>query len=146
MEIDRVQLVKGLKIERTGSEQERRRRQQSEERFEDLLESTLDGDEQPERQAREDAAEPPSRDTVSISRSAPLSPLVNDLVSISTAARVTAEVHNAGRRDGDPSKIERELRRHQLPEPPDADNAEEAEEDYPPRDSRRGGRRVDTLA
>jgi hypothetical protein len=116
MEIDRVQLVKGLKVERTGSEQERRRRQQLEERFEDLLESTLeDEDRQDQDDRREKNTTPERQDTVSISAVNPALPLVNDLVSISTAGRVGAEVHTAGRTASDPREIERVLRQQELP-------------------------------
>jgi len=139
MEIDRVQLVKGLKVERTGSEQERRRRQQLEERFEDLLESTLEDEERQDQDARRENKAPPApHDTVSISAANPALPLVNDLVSISTAGRVGAEVHNAGRTASDPREIERVLRQQELPlvvepagerETEADDPADEAEED-----------------
>ena len=147
MEIDRVQPMQGLKIERTGSEQERRRREQTEERFEDLLESTLAGEgESGPPQQREGEAEPPAGDTVSLTGAQPPAPLVNDLVSISTAARVTAEVHNASRPDGDPQSIERELSRLKLPPPPAAEPAEAEEDSPPPKGARTTGPRVDTLA
>jgi hypothetical protein len=139
MEIDRVQLVKGLRVERTGSEQERRRRQQLEERFEDLLESTLEDEERQDQDARREKSAPAKQqDTVSISAANPALPLVNDLVSISTAGRVGAEVHTAGRTASDPHEIERVLRQQELPlavEPAGErengadDPADEAEED-----------------
>lgn len=146
MEIDRVQLVKGLKVERTGSEQERQRRQQSDESFEDLLESTLEGEGQAEQQPGDGREAAANRDTVSIASGEPLSPLVNDLVSISTAARVSAEVHNAGRRDGDPQQIESELRRHKLPESREPQEPEKELEEPASREGRPRGRGVDTLA
>ncbi|MBN2082202.1 hypothetical protein JW859_08335 [bacterium] len=95
MEVDRIQQIKGLRIERTGSEQERRRRPQTEEVFQELLEADLeDQDEQDQRKDRQ--PEPPQpADTVSITGGVPSAPLLNDLVSISTTARVSAEVHNA---------------------------------------------------
>jgi len=96
MEVDRIQQIKGLRVERTGSEQERRRRPQTEEIFQELLEADLEDEEQPDqrrRQEREQTAKP--ADTVSITGGVPAAPLVNDLVSISTTARVSAEVRNA---------------------------------------------------
>jgi len=103
MEIDRIQPVKGLKVERTGSEQERRKRPQTEEDFSDILDSTM-AEENPE---DSDEQQPSSRqrpqDTVSLAASTPPTPVVSDLVSISSAAKVGSEMHNASRsvEDGD---------------------------------------------
>jgi len=146
MEVDRVQLVKGLRVERTGSEQERRRRQQMEERFEDLLESTLDEDNQREQPPqRGNGAEAAPRDTVSIAAVHPPTPLVNDLVSISTVGRVSAEVHNAGRSETDPREIERMLRQQELPlaVEPGVDQHAATE---PPVDDEADDQHVDTVA
>ena len=99
MEIDRIQAVKGLKVERTGSEQERRRRPQTEEDFSELLESSMSeelGDEESQQEQQPPPRERP-RDTVSITGSEVPPPVVNDLVSISTKALVNAEMHQASR-------------------------------------------------
>lgn len=101
MDIDRIQPVTGLKVERTGSEQERRRRRQTGEDFAELLESTLSEEQTEEekkrkQQAREDKPAP-AADTVSIAGNVLPTPLINDLVSISTTALVGAEMHEASR-------------------------------------------------
>lgn len=88
MEIDRVQqLIRGIKVQRTGSEQNRRRRRDTDEEFRELLDASI-SDEEDEEQAV-------PADTVSISSKEALAPLVNDLVSISSTARVGSEVANA---------------------------------------------------
>jgi len=46
MGIDRIQQAQGLKVERTGSESERRRHAYPEEDFSELLEESLEGQEQ----------------------------------------------------------------------------------------------------
>jgi hypothetical protein len=88
MEIDRVQqVIRGIKVQRTGSEQDRRRRRDTDEEFRELLDASISDD--------EDEEQPIPADTVSIASKEALAPLVNDLVSISSTARVGAEVSNA---------------------------------------------------
>jgi hypothetical protein len=112
MEIDRIhQVQRLLKVERTGSESERRKHQRPDEEFTELLEHSMkdgNGGEQhgePGQDANGGggshlpaAATPPPvaadliRDTVSLSTSAPVVPAVTtDIVSISTAALVSSE-------------------------------------------------------
>jgi hypothetical protein len=111
MEVDRINQVQGLKrVERTGSEAERRRHQRPDEEFNELLEQSLkdgNGGEQQNGTGHNGnggsghlpvatptplaAAELP-RDTVSLSTSAALNPVATtDIVSISTAAMVSSE-------------------------------------------------------
>jgi len=156
MEVDRIQQIKGLRIERTGSEQERRRRPQTEEDFQELLESDLKDEEQQDKP--QDKQEHPSKpaDTVSITGGTSGTPIVNDLVSISTTALVSAEVRNAQKsvkQNGEPASVGlpadlAERRNSQLQphaeadeEPADTDPASEDEE---PEDDEQP--RVDTLA
>jgi len=88
MEIDRIQqVIRGIKVQRTGSEQDRRRRRDTDEEFRELLDASISDDED------EEQAVP--ADTVSIASKEALAPLVNDLVSISSTARVGAEVSSA---------------------------------------------------
>lgn len=145
MEIDRVQLVKGLKIERTGSEQERQRRPQTEEDFSELLDSSLEEEEQ---QEPEENPQPTSRssDTVSISTGVPIPPLAYDLVSISTTARVGAEVDNAKRSlVNGTGKIEQELKKLDLPVPK-SDKQADVTEDPESTPADQDDQHVDTLA
>ncbi|GEM_PF-2484833 len=93
MEVDRIQPVKGLKVERAGSEQERRRQQQDVEEFHELLDESLDDGAQ--REAGDGEQEEADRhaapaDTVSITNGAAGGPLVQDFVSISVQARMSA--------------------------------------------------------
>lgn len=89
MEIDHVQqLIRGIKVQRTGGEQNQRRRRDTDEEFRELLDASIN-DEEDEEQAV-------PADTVSIASKEALAPLVKDLVSISTTARVGAEVASAG--------------------------------------------------
>jgi hypothetical protein len=88
MEIDRIQqVIRGIKVQRTGSEQDRRRRRDTDEEFRELLDASISDDED------EEQAVP--ADTVSIASKEALAPLVNDLVSISSTARVGVEVSSA---------------------------------------------------
>ncbi len=88
MEIDHVQqVIRGIKVQRTGSEQDRRRRRDTDEEFRELLDASINDD--------EDEEQPVPADTVSIASKEALAPLVNDLVSISSTAKVGAEVASA---------------------------------------------------
>jgi hypothetical protein len=111
MEIERIQPVHGLKVERTGSESERRRHQRPDEEFNELLEQSLSDDSHKGQQekAHDDHdiystnANPVQEvlaylphDTVSLSTTTPLQPTAApDIVSISASARVSAESLNA---------------------------------------------------
>jgi hypothetical protein len=93
MEVDRIQPVKGLKVERAGSEQERRRQQQDVEEFHELLDESLDDGDQRETADDEHAGDdrtPAATDTVSITNGDTAGPLVQDFVSISVQARMSA--------------------------------------------------------
>jgi hypothetical protein len=108
MEVDRINQVQGLKkVERTGSESERRRHQRPDEEFTELLEQSMkdaDSDEQHGGSGNgsgtdhhTDAAQPPvaqplPHDIVSLSTDPPVrSMITTDKVSISTAALVGSE-------------------------------------------------------
>lgn len=100
MEIDRIQSIQGLKVERTGSEQERRRRRQTEEDFSDLLESSMSEESSPGRdqdKPKEQETPLPPTDTISLSSNQLPAPYISDLVSISATAKVGAEMHHASR-------------------------------------------------
>jgi hypothetical protein len=94
MSIDRIQQAQGLRVERTGSESERRHHAYPEEDFSELLEESLEGQ---ERQSEGNGPKPqgagPSAhgDTVSLS-TANFRPAAGaDRVSISTQGLVGAE-------------------------------------------------------
>jgi hypothetical protein len=146
MEIDRVQLVKGLKVERTGSEQERRRRPQTEEDFSELLDANLEEEEEQQEQKDSEKQAKRNKDTVSITAGMPAPPLACDLVSISTTGRVGAEVDNAKRSVKNGSNdIERELKKRELHKPkPEADSG--AEEKAGAAEEEQDDQHVDTLA
>lgn len=93
MEVDRIQPVKGLKVERAGSEQERRRQQQDVEEFHELLDENLDDGDQRDAADTDEAADDRQSapaDTVSITNGTTAGPLVQDFVSISIQARMSA--------------------------------------------------------
>ena len=93
MEVDRIQPVKGLKVERAGSEQERRRQQQDVEEFHELLDESLDDGDENEATGSEDTVsdrQSAATDTVSITNGNTAGPLVQDFVSISVQARMSA--------------------------------------------------------
>ena len=91
MEVERIQPAKQLKVERTGSEQERRRQREDVEEFHELLESNLEEESRDEPNAGPADRQLPTGDTVSITDGAIAGPLVEDFVSISTQARLSAQ-------------------------------------------------------
>jgi hypothetical protein len=105
MEIDRVQQVTGLKVERTGSESERRRHERPDQEFGSLLDQSLKDEpgEQPpdgglpgQRPHAFRPDQPLARDTVSLTSSKPpAAQPAPDTVSISTAALVGSESDKA---------------------------------------------------
>ncbi len=111
MEIERIQKIHGLRVERTGSESERRRHQRPDEDFNEMLEHSLKDGAGAEHEAGgnehtgADNGHPPLppapgpvaaalliHDTVSISSLAPPAPtLSTDKVTLSSTALVSAE-------------------------------------------------------
>jgi hypothetical protein len=98
MDIERVQPPQGLRVERSGSEQQRRRKQELQEAFDELLESTLTEDETEDQAGPGEGEQQQGADTVSITNGLPTPTLVNDYVSISGMSGAGKEA-DAPRRD-----------------------------------------------
>jgi hypothetical protein len=130
MEIDRIQRIKQLKVERTGSEQERRRKR-GESDFSEMLEETLDKEKQDkqEEESSELSSTPPA--TVSLARDEQSLPLVTDVVSISSSAQVGSAMKEATRKQQQESQRLRELAKanKDAATQPDDDAEEEATEE-----------------
>ena len=100
MDIERVQPPQGLRVERTGSEQQRRRKQEMQEAFDELLESSLSEDETEEQPSKEQDQAQQGPDTVSITNGLPTPTLVNDYVSIANIAKLGKQPGPAKESDG----------------------------------------------
>jgi hypothetical protein len=96
MDIEKVQPPQGLRVERTGSEQQRRRRRELQEAFDELLETTLGEEETEDKEGTEQEQRQPGTDTVSITNGLNVPTLINDYVSLSSLARQS--VHEAAQR------------------------------------------------